>query len=79
MIKIASWVGFERFLNSVRTVNRKAYLAYCTGVRSLDALGSPRKNEFVYTPPFACSTIIAYFSLPYASVEHRFFGNCAAA
>ena len=39
-MKIASWVGFERFLNSVSTVSRKAYLAYCAGVRSLHALGS---------------------------------------
>ena len=36
-MKIASWVGFERFLNSVSTVSRKAYLAYHAGVRSLHA------------------------------------------
>ena len=36
-MKLASAVGFS---NSVLTTNRKAYLAYCTGVRSLHALGS---------------------------------------
>ena len=34
-MKIASWVDFERFLNSVPTVSRKAYLAYHTEVTSL--------------------------------------------
>ena len=36
-MKITFWVGFERFLNSVSTVSRKAY---CAGVRSLHSLGS---------------------------------------
>ena len=34
-MKIASWVGFERFLNSIYTVSKKAYIAYRAGADSL--------------------------------------------
>ena len=34
-MNIASWVAFKRFLNSVPTVSKKAYIAYCAEVRSL--------------------------------------------
>ena len=52
-MKITSWVGFERFLNNVPTVSRKAYLAYRAGVRPLHAPWkpiAPSQNKLMYMP-----------------------------